>query len=271
MILFHIYVSQSKTKIMCLIVFSYKHYDDYPFVLAANRDEFYMRPTETAHVWKTSPKILAGKDLKEGGTWLGISENGRFAALTNHRQMNDIKEDTISRGIIVKDFLLSEGNPREYLAELQRNGHKFNGFNLIAGTFENLFYMSNKKEGIFKVQPGNHALSNAFLNTPWPKTEQSLETLKTILDTNGDPGEDELFSMLLNDQRYPIEMLPDTGLPHEIEKAVSSVFIETDDYGTRSSTLVTVDKNMKVHFAERTYAAGSKKTEQTVRKTFKLT
>lgn len=255
---------------MCLIVFSYKHYNEYPFVLAANRDESYSRPTEVAHVWKTSPKILAGKDLKAGGTWLGISENGRFAALTNHRQMDDIKEDTTSRGIIVKDFLLSEGNPREYLGELQRDGHKFNGFNLIAGTISDLYYMSNKKEGIFKVQPGNHALSNAFLNTPWPKTEHSLEALETILETTGSPDEERLFSMLLNDQRYPIEMLPDTGLSKEAEKAVSSVFIETDDYGTRSSTLIIVDKNMKVHFAERTYIAGSKKTDQTVRKTFEL-
>lgn len=270
MILFQIIVSLNKAKIMCLIVFSYKQYSDYPFVLAANRDESYSRPTEAAHIWKTSPKILAGKDLKEGGTWLGVSENGRFAALTNHRQMSDIKEDTTSRGIIVKDFLLSEGNPREYLAELQRNGHKFNGFNLIAGTFDDLFYMSNKKEGIFKVQQGNHTLSNAFLNTPWPKTEQSLNAFETVLKTKEAPDEGEFFNMLLNDKRYPIEMLPDTGLPDEAEKAVSSVFIETEDYGTRSSTLVMVDNNRKVHFLERTYVAGSKELDQTVRKSFKL-
>jgi uncharacterized protein with NRDE domain len=270
MILFQLIVSLNKANIMCLIVFSYKKYDDYPFVLATNRDESYFRPTEAAHVWKTSPKILAGKDLKEGGTWLGLSENGRFAALTNHRQMSDIKEDTISRGIIVKDFLLSEGNPREYLAELQRNGDKFNGFNLIAGTFDDLYYMSNKKEGIFEVQPGNHALSNAFLNTPWPKTEQSLNAFEKILEPKGAPDKEKLFNMLLNDKRYPIEMLPDTGLSKEAEKAVSSVFIETENYGTRSSTLVIVDKGKKVHFAERTYDAGSKQTDQIVRKTFEL-
>lgn len=254
---------------MCLIVFSYKEYQNYPFVFAANRDEFYTRPTDAAHVWETTPKILAGRDRKAGGTWLGISENGRFAALTNHRQMDDIKEDTTSRGIIVKDFLLSEGNPREYLAELQRNGHKFNGFNLIAGTFNDLFYMSNKKDGIFKVQPGNHALSNAFLNTPWPKTEKSSQAFKKILDEGG-PDEEKLFNMLQNDQRYPHEKLPDTGLPKEMEKAVSSVFIETDDYGTRSSTIVIVDKSMHVRFIEKTYAPGSKETDQVVRKSFEL-
>lgn len=269
MILFHIYVSLYKAKIMCLIVFSYKQYNDYPFVLAANRDESYKRPTEKAHVWQTSPKILAGKDEKAGGTWLGISENGRFAALTNHRQMDDIKEDTTSRGIIVKDFLLSDGNPREYLAELQRSGDKFNGFNLIAGTLDNLFYMSNKKEGIFKIQPGNHALSNAFLNTPWPKTEDSSKRFEKILN-NGELNEEKLFNLLLKDKRYPIEKLPYTGLPKDVEKAVSSIFIETDDYGTRSSTIVIVDRNMKVHFAERTYVPGTKHVEKTVRKALKL-
>lgn len=254
---------------MCLIVFSYKQYDQYPFVLAANRDESYSRPTEKAHVWKTSPKILAGKDKKAGGTWLGISENGRFAALTNHRQMDDIREDTTSRGIIVKDFLLSKDHPQEYLSELQRNGDNFNGFNLIAGTVNNLFYMSNKKEGIFKIQPGNHALSNAFLNTPWPKTENSSQTFTKILN-DGNPNEEQLFNLLLNDQKYPIEKLPDTGLPKDVEKAVSSIFIETDDYGTRSSTLLIVDRNMKVRFSERTYHPGTKQVDQTVRKTFKL-
>ncbi|MCG2588254.1 NRDE family protein [Rhodohalobacter sulfatireducens] len=254
---------------MCLIVFSYKEYQNYPFVLATNRDEFYDRPTQAAHVWQTSPKILAGKDLKASGTWLGISENGRFAALTNHRKMDDIKEDTTSRGIIVKDFLLHKGNPREYLAELQRAGHKFNGFNLIAGTFDNLFYMSNKKEGIFKVQPGNHALSNAFLNTPWPKTEESSTAFKNVLD-EGEPFEDKLFEILLNDQRYPGDKLPDTGLPKDMEKAVSSVFIETDKYGTRSSTVIIVDHTMRVRFTERTYIPGSKETDQVVRKSFQL-
>lgn len=254
---------------MCLIVFSYQQYEDYPFVLAANRDESYDRPTEKAHVWQTSPKILAGKDKKAGGTWLGISENGRFAALTNHRQMDDIREDTISRGTIVKDFLLSDGEPRAYLAELQRNGHKFNGFNLIAGTFDNLFYMSNKKEGIFKIQSGNHALSNAFLNTTWPKTEDSAQSFKKIL-RDGKPGEEQLFNLLLKDQTYPVEKLPYTGLPKDVEKAVSSIFIETDDYGTRSSSLVLVDRNMKVHFAERTYKPGTKQVDETVRKAFKL-
>lgn len=269
MILFHIYVSLNKVKIMCLIVFSYKQYENYPFVLAANRDESYNRPTEKAHVWQTSPKILAGKDKKAGGTWLGVSENGRIAALTNHRQIDDIKEDTTSRGIIVKDFLLSGGKPREYLAELQRNGDKFNGFNLIAGTFDNLFYMSNKKEGIFKIQPGNHALSNAFLNTPWPKTQDSAQTFKKVL-SQGKPDEKQLFNLLMKDQRYPIEKLPYTGLPKDVEKAVSSIFIETDNYGTRSSTIVMVDQSGKVHFAERTYIPGSKKVDETVRKAFKL-
>ncbi|MDX1640928.1 MAG: NRDE family protein [Balneolaceae bacterium] len=254
---------------MCLIVFSYKDHPRYPFILATNRDEFYDRPTEPAHVWNTSPKMLAGKDKKAGGTWLGISETGRFAALTNYRQMDDIKEDTTSRGIIVKDFLLSDSNPRKYLLELQNNGENFNGFNLIAGFFDDLYYISNKKEGVYKIKPGIHAISNAFLNTPWPKTEQASELFKNILDEE-EPEEEHLFRMLQNDERYPIEELPDTGLPKETEKAVSSIFIKTDNYGTRSSTVVTFDDKRNVHFAERSYKAGSKNTDKTVRFDFKI-
>lgn len=254
---------------MCLIVFSYQQLKDYPFILAANRDEFYDRPTKAAYVWQTSPKILAGKDLKAGGTWLGISEKGRFAALTNHRKMDNMKEDTTSRGIIVKDFLLHEGNPREYLTELQRNGNKFNGFNLIAGTFDDLYYISNEKKGIFEIQPGNHSLSNAFLNTPWPKSKESSAAFKEVLES-GEPDEEKLFNLLKSDQRYPIEKLPDTGLPKYMEKAVSSVFIETEGYGTRSSTVIIVDSKMRVRFIEKTYVPGSKETYQTIKKTLLL-
>lgn len=254
---------------MCLIVFSYKSNPSYPFVLATNRDEFYGRPTQAAHIWQTSPKIIAGKDKEAGGTWLGVSETGRFAALTNHRKMDDVKEDTTSRGIIVKDFLLSERNPREYLGELQRDGDQFNGFNLIAGNFDDLYYMSNRKEGIYKIKPGIHAVSNAFLNTPWPKTVYAAEVFQEILN-NGGADEEKLFEMLKHDERYPIDRLPDTGLPKEMEKAVSSVFIQTDNYGTRSSTLLTVDNHHSVHFVEKSYIPGTRKVDQTVRFDFEM-
>ena len=263
MILFHFYVSQSKNQTMCLIVFSYKNHPRYPLILATNRDEFYDRPTEAAHVWQTSPQIIAGRDKKAGGTWLGISKNGRFAALTNHRKMDDIKEDTTSRGIIVKDFLLSDDKPQEYLTELQQQGDQFNGFNLIAGTFDDLYYISNKKEGVHKIEPGNHMLSNAFLNTPWPKTVEASASFKEILKEEH-PDESKLFEMLQNDQRYSLEKLPDTGLPEKMEKAVSSIFIETDNYGTRSSTLVFVDRKNNVRFVEKTYNTDTQEPANTV-------
>lgn len=254
---------------MCLIVFSYKDHPDYPFILATNRDEFYNRPTQAAHVWQTSPKIIAGKDEKAGGTWLGITENGRFAALTNHRDMNDIREDTTSRGIIVKDFLLSEINPREYLIKLQHRKNQFNGFNLIAGTFNDLYYISNKKEGVYKIKPGIHTISNAFLNTPWPKTEYASKVFKKILDSDNS-DETKFFNLLKHDLRYPLNDLPDTGLPKDIEMAVSSIFIKTDNYGTRSSTLVMVDKNNTLRFVEKSYLEGTKQADQTERFTLDL-
>ena len=264
MILFHVFSIPTKYNSMCLIAFSYKNHQKYPFILATNRDEFYKRPTQKAHVWKTSPKILAGKDEKAGGTWLGISEKGRFAALTNHRQMDDIREDTISRGIIVKDFLLSDKDPIDLLATLQEKGDQFNGFNLIAGTFDDLYYFSNRKAGVQKIQPGNHALSNAFLDTPWPKTEAALHSLEEILKDD-EPDEEQLFTMLQDDQRYSEELLPDTGLSKEMEKAVSSVFIKTDDYGTRSSTVIFVDKKKNVKLVEKSYNPDTTQSEETVK------
>lgn len=183
--------------------------------------------------------------------------------------MDDIKEDTTSRGIIVKDFLLSDDNPRKYLAELQKKDEQFNGFNLIAGFFYDLYYVSNKTEGVYKINPGIHSISNAFLNTSWPKTKQASGSFKKILDEEG-PDEEKLFTMLQNDKRYPVEELPDTGLPKETERAVSSVFIETENYGTRSSTIVAVDNEKNVHFAERTYIPGSKKSDKTVGFDFKV-
>lgn len=267
--MFRIDVSQSKTNSMCLIVFSYKKSSDYPFIFAANRDEFYDRPTSSAHVWDTTPKILAGKDEKEGGTWLGISENGRFAALTNYRQMNEIKEDTISRGMIVKDFLLSDINPRKYLFELIQNQDEYNGFNLIAGYLDDLYYISNKKKGVYKIKPGLHSVSNALLNTSWPKTEEAVEAFEKYVERNS-PSEEEIFKILQSKKTYPLDELPDTGLPKEMEKAVSSIFISTHDYGTRSSTVMMLDKNNYMRFTERSYKRGSTEVEKTVRFNFKL-
>lgn len=241
---------------MCLIVFAYKYHPQYPLILAGNRDEFHRRPTQKLHVWDGNPNILAGKDLKEGGTWLGINQHGKMAAVTNHRDLSNIKENAPSRGFIVTEILKSDLSTSEKLFDMAPDFSKYNGFNLIAGTVDDLYYCSNHDNSFQKIKPGLYGISNASLNTPWPKTNSALENFSTALNS-GQPDSNEIFDLLCDTNRYPENMLPKTGLSPEMEKAVSSVFILTDDYGTRSSALLMVDKNGKIKFTEKTYSPGT--------------
>ncbi|MEX0944928.1 MAG: NRDE family protein [Balneolaceae bacterium] len=241
---------------MCLIVFAYKCHPTYPLILIGNRDEFYDRPTKNLHVWDRQPTIIAGKDLKAGGTWLGVSENGLIAALTNYRDIKNIKEDAHSRGDLITDFLLSDDPPLQSLKSIKKRADLYNGFNLIAGNLNHLYYLSNHNTPFIEIQPGNHSISNSALNTPWPKTDWALKRFKEIT-SNQQVSEHDLFELLLNTDTYPIENLPNTGLLPELEKAVSSVFIQTDNYGTRSSTVLTVDRDHHLQFTEKVYEPGT--------------
>ena len=248
---------------MCLIVFAYQT-ENYPFLLAGNRDEFYSRPTRKAQYWDHYPDLLAGKDLKAGGTWMGVTKNGKFAALTNYRDIKFIKENAPSRGHIVKDFLISDAAPEDYLSSLNQDAEKYNGFNLIAGTIEELFYLNNQQNEVKKLEPGFYSISNAFLNTDWPKTKSALHQFKETVQP-GNFNENNLFDILVDSKTFPQELLPSTGLSEDMEKAVSSIFIQTPDYGTRCSTIVHAKKNGKLSFSERTYKPGSKKVKDTVK------
>lgn len=241
---------------MCLIVFAYKIVPGSPLILAGNRDEFYQRPAEKAHLWKTEPSVIAGKDKKAGGTWLGLSANGRVAAITNYRDMSSIKTSAPSRGDIVKDALLSPLSTKEYLQKLKKSAGDYNGFNLITGTREKLFYFSNITMQISGLNPGLYGISNALLDTPWPKTVWAKNRFREILNS-GNRKTDDYFSMLANSKKYPPEKLPETGLSLEMEKAVSSVFIKTEDYGTRCSTVLQLFDNSNFYFEERAYRPGS--------------
>jgi uncharacterized protein with NRDE domain len=154
---------------MCLIVFANNISDDYKLIFAANRDEFYDRPTEQADFWDEHPDLLAGKDLQAGGTWLGITKKGKFAAITNFRDLKNIKNDAPSRGNLTLNFLLSDISPKEYYDKLKPTLNNYNGFNLLFGFVDDLQYFSNKTEGLKKLESGIHGISNAVLNTPWQK------------------------------------------------------------------------------------------------------
>ena len=237
---------------MCLIVFAHNSHPNYKFIFAANRDEFYDRPTEHADFWKDQPNLLAGKDLKAGGTWMGITKSGKFAAITNYRDLSNIKEDAPTRGLLVTDYLLGDQNTKDYYKEVKTNLQDYNGFNLILGDMDNLYYFSTHADGLKKLDPGVHGLSNAVLDTPWPKVEKSKKHFLKLLNHKKIHAW-ELLSLLNDTRRATEKDLPDTGVGIEWEKVLSSVFIQSPKYGTRCSTAVLIDNNNNVRFAEKTF------------------
>ncbi|MFO7749112.1 MAG: NRDE family protein [Desulfobacteraceae bacterium] len=236
---------------MCLILIGYKVFPDYPLVIAANRDEFYQRPTAGMHFWEKRPDILAGKDLKQNGTWFAVHRTRGFAALTNHRNPDAINQDAPSRGKIIIDYLESGEDGSAYLTSFEHRAARYNGFNLLAGDRENLFWFSNVKNRVETIEPGIHGLSNAFLNTAWPKVVSGKKALKKLLTGNLTP--EALFSILADRSVPPDHLLPRTGIGLEWERRLSPLFIQSDIYGTRSSTVMIVDQTGRTEITERTY------------------
>jgi uncharacterized protein with NRDE domain len=241
---------------MCLILLSYKQHPVYPLVFAANRDEFYDRPSAPASFWEDRPDLLAGRDLKEGGTWLGITRGGRMAALTNYRDPASVKLQAPSRGWLVQDYLCGRGDTEIFLRKLEKQADQYNGFSVILGDPFHLYYFSNRN-GTIELTPGLYGLSNSLLNTPWPKVERGKQGLHALLSQTGDPLPEDLFSILRDQARPEDRQLPDTGIGLEWERILSSLFITSPIYGTRSSSLLLVDRQRSVTFMERTYNEGS--------------
>ncbi len=239
---------------MCLITFAYKTHPVYDLVLAANRDEFYGRPTRKAQFWKEEhlPGILAGKDLEAGGTWMGVEQSGKWAALTNYRDPSIEREKPPSRGELVLNYLKEQESAANYIDKVSPGSTKYHGFNLLVGNKNELFHFSNISKERTEIKPGVHGLSNALMDTPWPKLEQAKHDLADAI-SNEALDYEQLFSLLRNDRRAPDEKLPDTGIPKEWERAISSVFIKTESYGTRSSTLLLIDNKGQAEFIERRY------------------
>ena len=238
---------------MCLIAFAWKAHPDYPLIVAANRDEWHDRPASPARWWEDQPDILAGRDLKAGGTWLGISRRGRFAALTNFRDPSDRKSDAPSRGQLVSDFLAGTASVHDYLCQLQVMAPLYQGFNLLVGDGDVLQYFSSRTGEILVVPPGVHALSNHTLNEPWPKVELAKSALAAALQAEmpEDARKLAVYDFLSNDSRATDEQLPDTGVGLEWERALSPALIVTEKYGTRCSTMLSIARGGAVTFEER--------------------
>jgi uncharacterized protein with NRDE domain len=243
---------------MCLIVFAYRQHPKFPFIFAGNRDEIYDRSTRTARFWDSHPSLLAGKDLEGGGTWLGITRRGRFATVTNFRDPSLSVTNGPSRGNLVLDYLIGDHSPEQYMRRIRNQAESYNGFNLLAGRpLENLLYLNNKNNHLYPLEAGIYGLSNHLLNKSWPKVKQARTNMERILEGASIQPE-PLFELLYDEQKAPPDELPDTGLDLEQERAVSSIFIETEDYGTRSSTVVMVDRQGKIFFEERYHKPGQK-------------
>lgn len=239
---------------MCLITFAFNAHPKYRLILAANRDEFYERPTRKAQFWTKEgyPDLLAGKDLEAGGTWMGAHSSGRWGALTNYRDPSWVKKSPPSRGALVLDFLKNDESPPLYLQNHRPKASEYSGFNLLLGDMDMIYHYSNVTDKITELKAGVHGVSNALLDTPWPKLDQAKTELEKAVQKDTIEPE-QLFELLKNEQKPPEDKLPDTGIPKEWEKAVSSVFIKTETYGTRCSTLLLIDHHAQATFIERRY------------------
>ena len=237
---------------MCLIFFSYDMHPRYQFILAANRDEFYERPTAPLDFWEDAPYILAGRDLRGKGTWMGITRTGRFAAITNFRDPASIRTDAPSRGLLLTNFLTGDESPQSYLESVSHSGNQYKGFNLLVGNGADLFYYSNRGHGVQKVRPGFYGLSNHLLDTPWPKVRKGKDALNALFSER--EIRTEAVFRVLGDQTHPPDSeLPDTGMGLEWERILSPLFVTSQTYGTRSSSVLLVERDGEISVAERTF------------------
>ena len=252
---------------MCLIVFAWDAHPKYKLILAANRDEFYERPTQAAHFWRDYPTILGGRDLKAGGTWMVISKSGRFATVTNYRDPKNILDDRASRGEIPTNFVISDSSPAKYLEDLHTHAGDYNGFNTLISDQQTMLHYSNCQGTPNVITPGIHGLSNSLLDTPWPKVLKAKEKLETLMKS--DFAHDDLLMIMDDRQLAEDHALPETGVSYELEKALSAMCIRTERYGTCCSTALTIDRDGFVSFTEKSYAVGDRE-EKTVTFEFQL-
>jgi uncharacterized protein with NRDE domain len=238
---------------MCLILLAVRKHHTYKLILAANRDEYYERPSEPPHFWEDAPHLLAGRDLVAAGTWLGITRKGRIAAVTNYRDPANVKPDAPSRGKLVSDFLLCDRDSLSYLDLIRREKDRYNGFNLIVGNRDRITWYSNRSDKVTPLLPGVYGLSNHLLETPWPKVVRAKALFEEIIHTGKKLSLESIFR-LLKDQTTPRDdRLPRTGVPLEWERILSSIFITSPTYGTRSSSLVLIDQEDRATFMDRTF------------------
>ncbi|MBL8368972.1 MAG: NRDE family protein [Candidatus Accumulibacter sp.] len=241
---------------MCLILIAWQAHPDYPLVVAANRDEFFARPSAAAAFWAEAPQVLAGRDLEAGGSWLGIGRERRFAALTNYREGRQMAINARSRGTLVADFLTGDARPSTYLEQVSARAADYNGFNLFVADGQHLAYYANRGDSPPRfLSPGIYGLSNHLLDTPWPKLAAAKAKFASALADL--PAQAAFFDLLADQEIVADSHLPETGVPLAWERILSAVFVRSENYGTRASTLLTRHRNGVTTLRERSFDAGA--------------
>jgi len=256
---------------MCLILLSIDTQADAPLIVAANRDEYYERPTSPLAFWREAPHVLAGRDLRGGGTWLGVTRTGRIAALTNYRDPSAIMENAPSRGLLVGKFLEGTESAQNYLKRIRTDAHRYNPFNLLVGDRSGLYYHSNRNGEIRRLGSGIFGLSNHLLDNAWPKVRKGKDALETLIKSQARVLPEDIFGILTDRSFPPVGLLPDTGVGPEWERLLSPVFITSPIYGTRSATVLIVNRSGRLTIAERTFAPQGDGKNRPFTRTFRLT
>ncbi|MDC8831208.1 NRDE family protein [Alteromonas gilva] len=249
---------------MCIVFIALQQHPDYPLIIAANRDEFYARPTQSSHFWPQSPTILAGKDLKAGGSWMGITRSGDIAALTNIRDPSREQPSAGSRGALVADFLTRPRAISDYCRHLRKTVNQYNGYNLLFGNYQQLAVFNSHTQSLQQLAPGFHGLSNARLNTPWPKVTRGTDALANYVKHSNNLYASEIFRLLADDTPALPDQLPDTGVSKAWEQRLSPIFIRTPEYGTRSSTIIMISKDANVDWYEKVFPSQATSARQNV-------
>ncbi len=256
---------------MCLVLFALRPDDRYRLVLAANRDEFHRRPTAPAAFWPDAPAIWGGRDLQGGGSWFGTTRNGRLALVTNVREPKRRLPPGPSRGLLVREFLRSRTAAADWLPGVLNNADCRPGFNLIVGEGDRLVYGSNRSRDLVPLTSGVHGLSNAGLDTPWPKVRRGRKMLAALLQRRPDPGSlvTGLFDLLADRTPAADDELPDTGVGLAMERALSPIFVQAGPYGTRSSTVLLLETTGRLLLAERRFGPDGRIAGES-RETFRI-
>lgn len=242
---------------MCIVNFHFHKHPIYKLIVVANRDEYYERPTKSACFWEDELNILAGRDLLQKGTWLGISREGKFAAITNYRDPSLPETGRYSRGEIIRNYLTRDIDSEIFIKHLIKNRANYGGYNIIFGNQNQLFHYNNILNESNVIDTGTHSVSNHSLNTPWPKVVKGKSKLQDYVQSHQEKVHiDDLFQIVADRSIAKDAELPHTGVGLRMERLLSPLFVKMENYGTRSSTILLIDKKDQVTYVERTFLDG---------------